>query len=399
MTMPTPTSFRHARRGALAACVALSALALRLHAQVPSARDTTARGEIHGVVGRAEAPDAPIAYAVVLLPAAGIERFTGPEGRFVLRDIPAGAHELVVRRLGYAQQVVKVTVPAGGRAEVAVVLTRIPVRLAGVRVTSPPPCRRPGKPDPAREPELARIFALLVENAERYRLLSTAYPFSYTMSRLLGRVTASSLVTDRADSVVLASGAGVRYRPGRVVRDLLNERGLVEHTVAIPTVVDLADPEFVRQHCFTFGGVLEHESGPVMRVDMRAAERLRSPDIDGSLFLDTASYQLRRIEFSLTRVDRLPRPLRSVASVEVATDFSEIVPGLPVISRVCSVNRLRPQRRARALPTPVELQALVGYRFAGAPPPGVPPASTATTPLPWEGTQRAPRSAVWCDEA
>jgi hypothetical protein len=66
----------------------------------------------------------PLEGAVVEIPETGHRAVTGPDGTFVLEDVPAGAWEVWIHAEGHASAVAEVRVPAGGTGEIEF---RVPV--------------------------------------------------------------------------------------------------------------------------------------------------------------------------------------------------------------------------------------------------------------------------------
>ena len=333
-------------------------------------------------------------YAVVALPERTLERFTGGGGRATIIALPTGSYELVVRRIGFAPYRGRVVIDAGIVTTAAITLAQIPVQLTGMVVRPREVCPNPGMPDRVREPAVYDIVELLRENADQFRLLTSQYPFRYATQRVLAALTDSTVVVNVVDTLVAASQSLGGYRPGRVVRDQRGPRGLKETTMAIPGLSDIAAPSFIANHCFHFGGVLTEGSETWVRLEVRAADKLRSPDVHGTFFLDSATAQLRRMELEMSRPDRLPRRLMGVRTVAVATTFRELTPGLSLVDRVCAINWQKPfQGRGRS--HPVELQQLVAYRFDTAPP-DAPIVSAYDAPA-WRPRTPLRRDVLWCD--
>lgn len=369
---------------ALAAAVVLSSTAAR--AQVT--------GSIEGTVRSAQA-DVALSYAVVSIPALSIERFTDPRGRFTLAALPIGSYQIVVRRIGYTPFHSTVQVDSGSTSRLAITLQQIPVRLAATTVRALASCPRPGVPDETKDPEVFALVGLLRENADRYRLLASQYPFIYLQIRAIGEMGDRDMFVSRVDTLLVKSGNRTVYAPGKVVSKTPHGRGGSEYTMVIPTLVDLADDLFTRNHCYTFGGTSVENGETWVRLDVRAADRIPRPDVHGSFFLDSATAQLRRMTLTLSRPDRLPRALRGVIGVDMVTSFVEIADGLSVIDKVCAINRIAPPRGSVASVTPAELQQLLVYEFA-APPPDVSRRGSFLPPNEWRTAARLDRTAVWC---
>ena len=333
-------------------------------------------------------------YAVVALPERTLERFTDAGGRATIIALPTGSYELVVRRIGFAPYRGRVVIDAGIVATAAITLAQIPVQLTGMVVRPREVCIKPGMPDRVREPAVYDIVELLRENADQFRLLTSQYPFRYATQRVLATLTDSTVFVNVVDTLVAGSKSLGGYRPGRVVRDQRGPGGRTETTMAIPGLSDVAAPSFIANHCFHYGGVQTEGSETWVRLEVRAADKLRSPDVHGTFFLDSATAQLRRMELEMSRPDRLPRRLQGIRTVAVATTFREITPGLSLVDRVCAINWQKPfQGRGRS--HPVELQQLTAYRF-NAVPPDAPIVSTYDTPA-WRPRTQVTRQVLWCD--
>ncbi len=353
-------------------------------------------GRIDGTV-RAVAGATPVPYAVVSLPALGRERFSDAAGRYSLLGIPDGVHDVLVRRLGFSPWRGTIRIENKASVTLDVQLEVLPFRLPTVAVRELAECPNPGMPDAAREADVFDLFLLLRENADRYRLLASTYAFVYVQSRALGEVSDSGLVIQRVDTSLIESTTRTRYRPGRIVTNTARAGRPTEYTMTIPTILELADDAFVRNHCFGFGGAVQERGETWFRINMRAADRLRSPDVHGAFYLDSATSQLRRMELDLSRPDRLPSALRQVSNVTVVTSFVDIAAGIAVIESVCAANAQRDRSGGRRLPpVPVELQQLIGYRFKSAPP-GVAGARSLPTPG-WRVGNVYPRRAASCDQ-
>lgn len=80
-----------------------------------------------------DSTDQPVAGAQVTLPGIGRTTSTSDSGTFRLGDLPAGTHEVVVHRIGYAPLTTTVTIQPGQRREQKLLLTRV-TTLDSVRV-------------------------------------------------------------------------------------------------------------------------------------------------------------------------------------------------------------------------------------------------------------------------
>lgn len=348
------------------------------------------QGTLQGTV-RAAPTDVPLPYAVITIPALSIERFSGANGQFLIGNIAAGTHEVIVRRLGFVPERRTVTILPAQSTTLDVRLAQVPVRLSQMTVRPAEPCRNPGIPDSAQFPEVAQLVGLLRENADRYRLLVKQYPFTFVRTRALGVLRDQEFVIQEVESM---QGTGVPqgdYQPGRVVKSERRPGG-TDYSMSLPSLLDLADEAFAKNHCFRYAGASVHEDETWFRLDVRAADRLSSPDVHGAFYLDSATAQLRRMEVEMSRPDRLPRSLRSIRGVQVTTRFLEIAPGVSLVDNVCAVSWLKGS--GSNLRHPIELQQIVRYAFS-APPPDIEAAGSRPAP-PWNGVATLPRAELSC---
>jgi Carboxypeptidase regulatory-like domain len=308
--------------------------------------------------------------ASVVLPFSGIsvigsttERLTNADGKFRLGELAPGVVRLRIRHVGFSPLDTQVAVRAGDTTHLSVRLARIPVTLAAVRVTDDV-CLKPGPPS-ASEPDLLAVFEQLQLNAEQFRLVTTQYPFNSLVERRYSRLALERArtpkpgsngadtveIVSRIDSVVVQSDRTPRYKPGEIiVLERVTPLG-AQYGMTIPNLAVFADQEFVKHHCFQDGGNVDVGGQTYRRVDFRAAEDIRDPDVDGSMYLDPETFAIRRSEVSLSRRSRFTS---SYDAVIVETTFDELVPGVPVITATNGRSILTPEagRPSRAHPLP-----------------------------------------------
>ena len=96
-----------------------------------------AQAQTGTIVGRVTdvATGNPIAAVNVVIAGTQLGTLTGDDGSFTLRNINAGAVELVVNRIGYEAKRVPVTVQANGSTSANITLTQAPFSLAAVVTT------------------------------------------------------------------------------------------------------------------------------------------------------------------------------------------------------------------------------------------------------------------------
>ncbi len=329
-----------------------------------SAGARTPRGDGTGtLVGFVSAKDGGVAlgYSVVSVTSPAREQFSTDQGAFVLPGLPAGIVHLRVRHLGYVPVELDVEVRPGVTDTIHIALTHIVVRLNAVQVRAYPACERPGAPSVSEDASFATVFDQLRQNAEQYRLLTRQYPFVYGVERTSGLVFASNMTRrQQVDTIAMRSVDEWRYRPGSVVQQ---DRRIFfrDVTMHIPTLAQFADPVFVANHCFHDAGVDTVDGKALLRIDFVAASRIREPDVEGALYLDPVNLQIRR---TVLRLSKTPPAVSDLVETEATTLFAELVPSVPIIAAVSSINRLRPSTKQRdPVTATTEEQRLIAVAF------------------------------------
>lgn len=324
---------------------------------VASALATGAAAQNATIVGSLSARGGePLGFGTVAIEALGRSQFTNDAGRFALYDVPAGRHVLLVRRLGFAPIVDTVDVRAGVSDTLRYQLARLAVTLRSVEVRAYPPCLKPGPPPRGRDSVLADVLEQVRINADQYRLLIREYPFEYTMRSVRTNRMRNGRTALISRKDVPLSSTSAAYEPGHVIR----QRGPAWY-FSIPTLSELADTDFLQFHCWYFLGAEQVDSSVMLRVDLVAFDSLTTPDVNGSIYLDLESFQIRRTVLHLSR--RFEKKMQMV-DMAVTTDFREVLPSVPVVSRVLSVQTMDPDARVRVAET-VEEQTLRVFRFTG----------------------------------
>jgi hypothetical protein len=285
------------------------------------------RGSLRGVVR--SAPDEAVAFAIVALEPGFGPRFTDDSGAFAFAYVGPGTYRLVARQVGFKPLDTMVVAPRD--STLVLTLEHLVIRLSEVNVVGGPwRCTDPGEPDPAAAPELAAVFAQLRENAERYWMFADSYPAAYWMERRFGDPDGrGGVVTSRVDTVGIRTDTRWHYAPGRLLAQVRGPRGGMELQLNLPTLPDFADPVFLQNHCFSLAGLDTLEGGSYVRLDFRAAERITTPDAEGSAFLDPWTYLIRFATVRLTRPERL-----GLTKFEASVWFREIVPSLVLPARI-----------------------------------------------------------------
>lgn len=290
--------------------------------QTPPQPDST--GSVTGVV-IARDGGVPLAYGVVSIAALGREQFTNDRGAFLLDHLPPGRYRLRVRHLGYTPAEIDVAVRPGATDTVRVQLTHIAVRLNAVQVRAYPECKNPEPPRRSADSAFSTVFDQLRQNAEQYRLLINEYPFLYGVQRTLSVTFGRGNVRpESVDTINSRSQDDWRYTPGSVVtRERRRLRPDGPPMMRIPTLSHFADSVFLTNHRFHNGGAEEVDGVELLRIDFVAASRIRDPDVDGSMYLDPATFQIRRAFLHLSKT---PSDVPDLLETEATTWFSELLP-------------------------------------------------------------------------
>ena len=309
----------------------------------------------------------PLSYGIVALVESGRERFTDDSGFFRFPDLPAGPTVVRVRRLGFAPAQLTVPIRAEVTDTIRVALRHVVITLAAVDIREYPPCHNPGPPDPAKDSTLAVVFEQLRMNSRQFQTLREKHPFATEMQLTIVRERRNGSRQEMRGEIRETSREHRPYEPGRVVMPARAKmRRFAPYEFNVPELGDFAREEFVRAHCFHRGPMVEGDS-PLIRIDVRAAERLRYPDVEGSILLDAATFQIRRTALRMSRVPSGPE-FDTMKSQDVVTEFREVLPSIPVIDRVYSVQRFDPRSYGVTYVAVHETQRLVKFEFLGSRP-------------------------------
>ena len=300
----------------------------------------------------------PLPYSTASLRETGVERFANEIGEFVLANLAPGTYHLRVKQLGFAAFDTTIVLSSGQRPQLRLVLTPIAFKLATVTIKESQACLAP---DSVVTSDFQIIIAELRKNADRERLLVTSYPFEYRLTRRSETLSAGGMPRwGRAETLAYRSDQRPRYSQGKVVRPEPTNDDPNRQIMMIPVLEDLGDTEFLRSHCFRYLGTRSDRDGSTHRIDFRPVQSVRTPDIEGSVFLDSRSYVIRRVIFRLTEGRKVNPPVQELA---VTTTFREVFPGVTVIDEVESVQRVTPESYASPTVRLIEKQKLLDFRF------------------------------------
>ena len=249
-------------------------------------------------------------------------------GGFVLGAPSAGVYRVRTLRIGYRPSVSPpIELASGADVTRRIVLDAIPLSLDTVRVDDRSVCRRRAADSSAVvfdawEQVRAAVTATEVTSGGK-DLVTTTVSYLRTLEPSSKRIRTQSLSvrTGRARSPWLAREPDSLRRKGYVVQN----RG-DSATFYAPGLDMISAPAFVEDHCVRLG----HDRDPsVLAIEFEPTqERRRIPEIKGTIRLDRASSELRRLEFSYVNV---PSNVEKYAGGEM--DFTRMRGGGWVISR------------------------------------------------------------------
>ncbi|MEO7083294.1 MAG: carboxypeptidase-like regulatory domain-containing protein [Gemmatimonadaceae bacterium] len=304
---------------------------------------------------------ATLGYSVVSIAAYAREVFTNDQGVAVLAGLPTGHATVRVRHLGYSPNEVAVLV-RGGKVDTArVAMVRIAVSLNTVRVRAIGACTTPGPPRAAADPAFAAVFEQLRLNADQYRLLATEYPFAYSVERESSiHYVGGDSILQRLDTINIGTGVNWHYGPGNVISQSDDPRNR-QVVFNLPALIHFAEPGFLANHCFANGGIDTTGGRKLIRIDFAASAKIKAPDVDGSMYLDPVSYQIRQ---SVLRLTKIPEQTPQIVAAEVLTEFREVLPSIALMSVIRSTNTLSADPTRPILPDAVhETQRLLRVMF------------------------------------
>jgi len=322
----------------------------------------------------AEATGAPLPYSTVTIDQIGKERFTDETGTFVYFAVPPGKYKVRIRQLGYTPLDSTLQLTATSATPVFS-LVRIPSTLEDVNVNAPVrQCIVPEENGFVGDADLATVLGEARKNAQRERLLRRTYPFEYKLAQSHDTYnTRDNTHHIVYDTITFRSDDIWNYRKGKVISPDRNKIFGEVRVMRLPTLTDLADDRFMLAHCFKYSGVTDDEGVPTHRIDFAPLPEILAPDVEGSLFLDSASYLIRRAEFRLTKGGTI-KP--AVLGMTVTTTYREILPNVALFDVIKSVQPLPPETPGEHSTEFRQVQNLLTFRFLYGGPPGSDPMLT-----------------------
>lgn len=241
----------------------------------------------------------PLVNADVHDRASGARRLTDARGEARL-PLPSTSARLRVRQLGFqpAERVVAIW-PETVREPVVITLSRAALRLSATTSEASNACR--GTPDSLPNPLSLLALEQLRFGAEQYERFWDAYPFLLGIERrtaFFSRAGVPLTVLVRRDSTDRREWYE-RYRPGRV----LSGRGSAATAVPL-SIGTLADPVFWDHHCLVARRVVTVDGRRLLPLEFLPPIADNAPDWQGTAWVDSATSELRRVDFQLIGIPR-----------------------------------------------------------------------------------------------
>lgn len=317
---------------------------------------------LRGTVVSAETGQ-PLGYSIVTLYPITGKQFTDGAGVFTFDVSRTGTYVLSVRQIGYTPLDTQIVVQAETPTVVNVALHRLAIELPPVIIAALP-CTAPGTPD-SSDAALLGVFEQLQENARRYELMRTSYPFRYDLE------IAERTVNQRGDTgkpsrwkLRFSSWDTRPYQVGRVIEPAWGpwKNPMGTHVIHDTDLEDLGNETFIANHCFRLAGTDTLGGEALLRIDFEPATRIATADMAGSAFLDPETFQIRYTTTWITRPER--SELYDLRSVIFFTRFGSIAPGVPLQDSLSVVTAYRYSRSVK-----IQTQRTFDIRFTSRQPP------------------------------
>jgi hypothetical protein len=344
-------------RSVAALCAIIAAAPGALIAQSGRAGVITGRVVVKG-------SDVPVGYTVVGTNPGNRQEFAGADGHFTLSGVPVGRVAILAKRVGYAQLDTSVDIVAGDTLritlEIALVTTRLPAVHSLAQV-----CAHPGGPPALLSAELEVLFEQVRLNADRNRLLSQSFPFELMVERKITKPEPALEARFVAyDTVRVPSSRSWRYEPGKMIGAREYASGAFAGkwlTITIPELSDFADPHFLDNHCFDFGGLDLVDGDSVLRMEFTPAPVVHDPDVAGTLFLDPKTFQLRYAQLVVVNLNKQMR--QQIGGQAIRATYSEALPGIPVLDVISSMVYAKDDPKGPPLEPSTETQRTLSVKF------------------------------------
>ena len=297
-------------RCGLRALLLIGAAGTRLSAQVVRGvvRDASTQAPIPGViVSLDEATPQPDTEGSLRRSTLVLAVLTNERGEFSVRATAAGRYEVTAKRVGlkrYQSTAFQISVGETRRVDITLDHIDFTAALPPITVTTDAPCA-------INRNENERVAALWEE--ARAALTATRLSlrdrlFRATMVRYVRDLRPNGLRVIREQQT---TRHGVTERPfASLAADRLSAEGYMQigadgsRVFYAPDAAVLTSPEFLRDHCFSIARDARVRPALIGLAFQPTRDRLH-PDIRGALWMDSATFELRLVEFTYTSVPSL----------------------------------------------------------------------------------------------
>ncbi|MBI5599981.1 MAG: carboxypeptidase regulatory-like domain-containing protein [Gemmatimonadetes bacterium] len=253
---------------------------------------------------------------------------TNGNGRYAL-DVSAGAVRLRALRIGHRPVLIgEFTVAAGARRDTRTVLPNDPIVLATVTTEASSSCRQTGT---------AGVNVATVFEEARKALLSTTLksgdgdPLSrlsvYGQARTMGNRPVGDLELEFKEGVTVKPFQSLR--PDSLAKVGYMETDLASHTYYAPDADVLLSETFAASHCLGLTDGKGERAGWIGLTFRPQQFKRNFVDVSGTLWLDRASNELRRMEF---KYEGLPIALQRLDAGGVV-EFTRLPDGIWFVNR------------------------------------------------------------------
>lgn len=250
---------------------------------------------------------------------------TGTDGGFAVRAPAAGRYSLVVERIGYGLTTEPAfPLAAGQTVEKRIAANPQRIALQGLVAHGPSQCM----PRPGAGPETAAVWEEARKALRSARENETA-EYQYGVRRFWRQLDPAgrTIVADSVAPVEVTQGNPFVSAPA----ERLAETGFIENAGSdlvfhAPDAAVLLSTGFQEAHCF---GLREGENGLIGLAFEPVAQAEKS-DVVGTLWIDRASAELRRLEYRYTHVPGMGEPSDAASG---RMDFRRMRDGRWIVSR------------------------------------------------------------------
>ena len=274
----------------------------------------------------------------------GTRLLTTERGEATLRFEVARPVRLRVRQIGYRFTDTTLTADAVRGNAVIVTLQRVVYQLPESRVALRDDCQFGA--DTAGRALAADALDQLRIAAERYDHLQKGKRYTAKLIRTTKRFDTAGTVVDfqEEQEETRLDRWGERYREGRVV-----EYRSVGFSVAFLHLQNFADPAFWKTHCFAVSEWVTLGEHRVLRLNFWPTRNVRKPDWAGWALIDSATSQLRRVEFRVVGVPEGERPWKWEGYTTFTTPLPSIVVPESVVAVWWRTKPVNPDARPQVL--------------------------------------------------